>query len=127
LGTYPSSQFSKPNFQELLTDLTIAVSINSSAEKAAITLAERVAIAVSYPEKIIRFGGLSLGESWAMVNGFRDYRDSDGEITWLEVDNRGLIALPVWIDRATTQGKFQRFSLSEGGQFTEQNWITINP
>ncbi|MBJ7900176.1 MAG: CRISPR-associated protein Cas5 [Cyanobacteria bacterium RI_101] len=127
LGTYPSSQFSKPNFQELLTDLKIAVSINSLSEKATVTLAERVAIAVSFPERISRFGGLSLGESWAMVNGFRDYRDSDGEITWLAVDNRGLIALPVWIDRVTTQGKFQRFSLSEGGQLTEQNWVTINP
>ncbi|MEB3190872.1 MAG: CRISPR-associated protein Cas5 [Snowella sp.] len=111
LGTYPSSKFSKPNFQELLTGLKIAISIDSSAEKTPVTLAERVAIAVSTPEQIIRFGGLSLGESWAMVNGFRPYRESDGEIRWLTVDNRGLIALPIWIDRKTTQGTFQRFSL----------------
>ena len=126
LGTYPSSKFSKPNFQELLTGLKIAISIDSSAEKTPVTLAERVAIAVSTPEQIIRFGGLSLGESWAMVNGFRPYRESDGEIRWLTVDNRGLIALPIWIDRKTTQGTFQRFSLVNSEFINESIWVTIN-
>ncbi|BFM39096.1 CRISPR-associated protein Cas5 [Synechocystis sp. LKSZ1] len=125
LGTYPSSKFSKPNFQELLTDLKIALVIDSSGEKAQVTLAERVAIAVSTPDQISRFGGLSLGESWAMVNGFRPYRESDGPIHWLVVDNRGLIALPVWIDRKTTQGTFQRFTLEKTGEFRQEAWVTI--
>ena len=89
-------------------------------------LVERVTIALSSPEKIKRFGGLSLGESWAMINGIRPYRDgTDEDIRWLETDNRGLIALPVWIDRKTTQGKFQRFTLNETGQFTDNCWIKI--
>ena len=127
LGTYPSSQFSKPNFQELLTDLKVVIALDSSTETAKVTLADRVAIAVSSPEQIIRFGGLSLGESWAMVNGFRVYRPSDGSISWLIVDNRGLIALPVWIDRQTTQGKFQRFNLVKSESMDEQIWVRINP
>lgn len=126
LGTYPSSKFSKPNFQELLTDLKVAIALDSSAEKAKIPLANRVAIALSSPEQIIRFGGLSLGESWAMVNGFRAYRPSDGVIAWLMVDNRGLIALPIWIDRQTTQGQFQRFSLVASEPLNDQSWVTIN-
>ena len=126
MGVYPSSQFSKPNFQELLTDLKIALKLDSSEEKTKMPLVERVTIALSSPEKIKRFGGLSLGESWAMINGIRPYRDgTDEDIRWLETDNRGLIALPVWIDRKTTQGKFQRFTLNETGQFTDNCWIKI--
>lgn len=113
LGTYPPSQFSKPNHHELLTDVQVAIQIDSSEELAAVKLIDRVAIALSTPEQMTRFGGLSLGESWALVNGARLYRETDGLIRWLVKDNRGLIALPVWIDRTTSQGTFQRFSLSD--------------
>jgi CRISPR-associated protein Cas5t len=124
-GTYPSSQFSKPNHQELLLDLRVALRLDSSEEKATLTLADRVAIALNTPEQITRFGGLCLGESWAMVNGIRHYCDTDGEIRWLVSDNRGLIGLPIWIDRQTTQGTFQRYTLSESGEFNDQCWTTI--
>ncbi len=123
LGTYPTSQYSKPNFQELLTDVKVAIEIDSSSETVKIKLDERVAIALSSPEQITRFGGLSLGESWALINGIRAYRQSDGEITWLVKDNRGLIGLPKWIDRQTSRGTFQRFSL---GEFGNNCWVDIN-
>jgi CRISPR-associated protein Cas5t len=122
-GIYPTSQFSKPNHHELLTDLRFVVQVDSSEEPATVKLNDRVAIALSTPEKITRFGGLSLGESWAMLNGIRDYREDDGEIRWLTQDKRGLIGLPVWIDRTTTQGTFARFTLTES--FTENCWVSI--
>ncbi|ACA99765.1 MULTISPECIES: CRISPR-associated protein Cas5 [Cyanophyceae] len=125
MGTYPSSKFSKPNHQELLTDLKVALRLDSAEETAKVNLAERVAIALSSPEKIARFGGLSLGESWAMANGVRPYRLDDGDIRWLITDNRGLIGLPIWIDRKTTRGTFQRFTLEQGGMFHEKAWVTI--
>jgi CRISPR-associated protein Cas5t len=124
-GTYPSSQFSKPNHQELLTDLKIVIRLDSSQESASVKLLDRVAIALSTPEQITRFGGLSLGESWALVNGIRNYRPSDGVVSWLVKDQRGLIGLPLWIDRQTGQGTFQRFTLIQG-DFTEDSWLTIN-
>jgi CRISPR-associated protein Cas5t len=123
MGTYPTSKFSKPNHQELLTDLKVSVQIDSSGEVATVKLADRVAIALSNPSQITRFGGLSLGESWAMVNGIRSYRETDGTIRWLVKDNRGLIGLPIWIDRKSGQGTFQRFSL---GEFSESCWVTIH-
>jgi CRISPR-associated protein Cas5t len=123
MGTYPTSQFSKPNHHELLTDLRFVVQLDSTEETAIVTLADRVAIALSTPEQITRFGGLSLGESWAMLNGVRDYREDDGEIRWLTQDKRGLIGLPIWIDRQTTQGTFARFSFTES--FTEDCWVSI--
>lgn len=125
MGTYPTSKFSKPNHHELLTDLQVVVQLDSSEETALVKLEERMAIALSTPEQITRFGGLSLGESWAMVNGIRSYRDTDGTIRWLMKDNRGLIGLPVWIDRKSGQGTFQRFSLSD--EFNEACWVSIQP
>ncbi len=129
---YPSQLLSKPNHQELLTDLQFVVSINSSAETATLklidspkgTLCERIAVALATPSQITRFGGLSLGESWSLINGVRTYRESDGDIRWLVKDKRGLIGLPVWIDRSTTQGTFQRFSM---GEFSEDAWVSISP
>lgn len=123
MGTYPTSKFSKPNFHELLTDLRVSLLIDSEQESATIKLTERIAIALSNPNHITRFGGLSLGESWAMVNGIRAYRDSDGPIRWLSKDNRGLISLPVWIDRQTGQGTFQRFHVAES--FQDSCWVEI--
>ncbi|NET54478.1 MAG: CRISPR-associated protein Cas5, partial [Merismopedia sp. SIO2A8] len=123
MGTYPTSKFSKPNHHELLTDLKVALKIDSSEETATVKLEERVAIALSTPEQVTRFGGLSLGESWAMVNGMRQYRESDGSIRWLVKDNRGLIGLPKWIDRKTGQGTFQRFSLTN--TFNDGCMVTI--
>ena len=99
MGTYPPSQYSKPNFQELLTDVKVVIKLDSSQESAKIKLDERVTIALSSPEQITRFGGLSLGESWALINGIRPYRETDGKINWLSKDCRGLISLPVWINR----------------------------
>jgi CRISPR-associated protein Cas5t len=123
-GIYPTSQFSKPNHHELLTDVQVAIDVNSSEEVAMLKLEERLAIALSTPSQITRFGGLSLGESWAMVNGVRAYRKTDGSIRWLIKDNRGLIGLPVWINRETTQGTFQRFGWCEG-EFNDDCWVII--
>jgi len=123
MGTYPTSKFSKPNHQELLTDLQVVLRIDSTDETATVKLVDRVAIAISTPSQITRFGGLSLGESWALVNGIRPYREADGNIRWLKKDNRGLISLPIWINRKTGQGTFQRFDWSN--DFQEDCFVTI--
>ena len=123
MGTYPPSKYSKPNFQELLTDVKVVIKLDSSQESAKIKLDERVALALSSPEQITRFGGLSLGESWALINGIRAYRETDGDINWLAKDNRGLIGLPVWINRQNSRGTFKRFSF---GEFAPDCWVEIN-
>ena len=105
--------------------LEITFAIDSSAEIAEVKLIERVAIVLSTPQQIARFGGLSLGESWAMVNGVRIYREEDGSVRWLTQDKRGLIGLPIWINRVTTQGTFARLTFAD--EFTEDCWVGINP
>lgn len=121
-GVFPHQQFAKPNFQEILTDVKVVIKLDSSQESAKIKLDERVAIALTSPEQISRFGGLSLGESWALINGIRPYREADGEIDWLVKDCRGLISLPVWINRQNQRGIFQRFSF---GEFSSNCWVEI--
>jgi len=121
-GVYPTSNFSKPNHQELVTGVRVVVQVNSTTESASVKLTERIAIALANPSQITRFGGLSLGESNGLVNGVRSYRESDGAIRWFVKDNRGLIALPIWIDRTTGQGTFQRFSF---GDFCADCWVNI--
>ncbi len=122
----PSLPPDRPNFQELLTDLKIVIPLDSGGEKASPTLLDRVAAALENPGSVQRFGGLSLGESWALVNGIRRYREADGEIRWLSKDNRGLIGLPVWIDRKTTRGTFEQFVIGEpGGEFSDRCWVSI--
>jgi CRISPR-associated protein Cas5t len=128
LGTYPSGQFSKPNHQELLTDLQFVVKLDSEQESGMVKLIDRVAIALTTPEQITRFGGLSLGESWALLNGVRHYRPEDGNIRWLVKDDRGLIGLPVWIDRSTSQGFFNRFSVADAAtDFMSSCWVEVRP
>ncbi|MEM8641361.1 MAG: type I-MYXAN CRISPR-associated protein Cas5/Cmx5/DevS [Cyanobacteria bacterium P01_G01_bin.54] len=125
LGEYGSAKFSKPNLQELLTDLKVVLKLDSSEENREMTLEDRVAIALSSPEQLSRFGGLSLGESWAMVNGIRTYRPEDGAVRWLKPDSHGLIALPKWIDRTTTRGTFERFTLTDSDERDESFWVKI--
>lgn len=119
---YSTAQFSKPNFQELLTDLKIVIKIDSSEELREIKLENMIKIALSSPDKINRFGGLSLGESWCLINGFRQYREDDGEIIWLQKNSRGLVSLPISINRENNRGTFQRFSL---GEFNQQCLLTV--
>ncbi|BAC08781.1 hypothetical protein [Thermosynechococcus vestitus] len=57
------------------------------------------------------------------MNGIRLYRDSDGSIRRLIKDNRGLISLPIWIDRQSSQGTFERFRLVD--EFEAACWVTI--
>lgn len=121
-GIYPTSNYSKPNNHELLTGLRIVVHVDSNEESAPVKLTERISIALSSPSQIARFGGLSLGESNGLVNGVRIYREDDGAIRWLVKDKRGLIGLPIWINRKTGKGTFQHFSF---GNLCSDCWVKI--
>jgi CRISPR-associated protein Cas5t len=74
VGVYPSTLYSKPNFQELLTDVRIVVDVNKGR------FSTRIAKGL---KGVKRFGILSLGESSSIVNCIREYRESDGIIKWL--------------------------------------------
>jgi CRISPR-associated protein Cas5t len=96
----------RPDFQELLSNVRLAVWVRTGAAEAARpSLSERVAAAVARPADINRFGGLSLGESTHLVDEFRALRPADHcEGRLLVCDVEGDLALPVWPDHVGAAG-----------------------
>jgi CRISPR-associated protein Cas5t len=92
---------SRPDYQELLTDVRLALWVDSSEEPhAAPTLEKRVSAALENPASVERFGGLSLGESTHLVDevGYLTDRDDiEGARVYL-LSERGRLTLPVWVD-----------------------------
>lgn len=92
----------RPDYQELLTGVRLAIWIDSDEESATSpTLEERVIRALENPEQIDRFGGLSLGESTHMVDEVARIRDGESvkaRAYLLDLAGRGRLSLPVWVD-----------------------------
>jgi CRISPR-associated protein Cas5t len=127
-----SEQNKRPDFQELLVDVRLAVHGRDGTDLAPSTLAERLVRALGDPSSVTRFGGLSLGESTFLVDELRPLRGTDGDVTaWIVRDSNGAHPLPIWPDhvgsRATGYGQF---SLREGGDPTSpppDAWTPIRP
>ena len=88
---------SRPDFQEILCGLSYAVCVDSSEDKQG--LENRIQLALTQPEKIDRFGGLSLGESRDLIDDIRVLENlpPQQECFWLLKNPNGE-ALPVWVD-----------------------------
>ncbi|WP_243147344.1 hypothetical protein [Scytonema sp. UIC 10036] len=104
---------SRPDYQELLTDVRFITWIDSQTDKSQTTLSERLEQAFTNPASIERFGGLCLGESRDLVNSVTVWSESDRSqsLQWLVQDEDGLFTLPYWVDRVGSKGtrwnKFQ--------------------
>jgi CRISPR-associated protein Cas5t len=96
----------RPDFQELLSNVRLAVWVRTGpVEAARPSLSDRVAAALERPSEVNRFGGLSLGESSHLVDELRALRLADhGEGRLLLGDAGGDLALPVWPDHVSAAG-----------------------
>jgi CRISPR-associated protein Cas5t len=64
-----------------------------------------VAVALDHPERIDRFGGLSLGESTHLVDEVARLRDgTSGPARAYLLAERGRLSLPVWVDHVGSAG-----------------------
>lgn len=97
---------SRPDFQELLTGVHLAIWLDSTEEAVGgLSLEERVETALNHPERIDRFGGLSLGESTHLVDEVRRLRPDDpGPARMYLLADRGRLSLPVWVDHVGSAG-----------------------
>ena len=95
----------RPDYQELLTGIELAVWLDSGEEAAGPTLEERVNTALDHPERISRFGGLSLGESTHMVDEVQRLPDDwQGGARAYLLAERGRLSLPIWVDHVGSAG-----------------------
>lgn len=105
----------RPDFQELLTGLQLAVWFRPGSDKGTPTLYQRVLDAFSNPASVSRFGGLSLGESTHLVDTIRPWREADPEPERMLIrDPNGDLSLPVWVDHVGSEGTvFGQYRLVE--------------
>src|SRR4051812_32071115 len=96
----------RPDYQQLLTGVELAIWLESTEERAeATTLEDRVRGALDQPRQIDRFGGLSLGESTHLVDEVRRLRPIDvGPTRAFLLAERGRLSLPVWVDHVGSAG-----------------------
>ena len=128
-------QNKRPDFQELLVDVRLAVHVRSGAGEASPSLAERLDEALRAPTSVRRFGGLSLGESAHLVDELRRLRSDDQsdavEPHWLVPSSNGLHALPVWVDHVGSRAtRYQQFDLRPAPSLLEppdEAWTAIAP
>src|SRR5271157_1335614 len=103
----------RPDFQELLTGVHLAVWLESSGEVGpGPTLEERVAEALEHPERVRRFGGLSLGESTHLVDEVKRLSTgAAGPARAYLLAAEGRLSLPVWVDHVGSAGT--RFAVGD--------------
>jgi CRISPR-associated protein Cas5t len=121
----------RPDFQELLTGVRLAVWIRpGSMETATPALAERLQEALASPTGTERFGGLSLGESSHLVDEVRMLREGDPASGQLLVrDVQGDLALPIWPDHVGSAGtrweQYRLVSQALGTALPDESWTAI--
>ena len=126
------SENKRPDFQELLTHVKLAVWLKKGKnEDAPVCLADRVRQVLAAPRTAIRFGGLSLGESTHLVDDMRLLRETDGSHgTILLQNDEGDLSLPIWADHVGSRGTvWEQFDLRNGtisSSPNEEAWISIN-
>jgi len=110
--------------KEIYTNLRASVWVKGS-------LASAVKIALLEPENVDRYGVLSIGESFNIVNDLHMWTTTDGpnEGSMLIKDKFGPIGLPIWSQHVGTQCKWEKFDVvkKDLGSVPEEAWVTIEP
>lgn len=120
----------RPDYQEILTHLNFVVWVDAGEDAAQPQLPERLQQALTHPEQIDRFGGLSLGESRDLVNSISLYDESTlpSSMQWLIRDEDGLLNLPYWVEHVGSKGtRWQRYRLQDSWDrlSDERTWTIV--
>jgi len=122
----------RPDFQELLTDISIGVWIRHETNKRDETsLVHQVKQAVKNPSKVNRFGGLALGESTHLVNEVSLLQMPETKFCQILLnDEEGDLSLPIWADHISSATNWGQFRLSQidfehNKSLPEKAWTVI--
>lgn len=105
----------RPDFQELLTGISIGVWIRHKAnEERKVSLVHQVKQAIENPSKVNRFGGLALGESTHLVNEVSILQLIETKSCQILLnDEEGDLSLPIWADHVSSTTNWGQFRLSQ--------------
>ena len=105
-----SSGNTRPDYQQLLTDVRLLMWLDSTDEKGD-SLESRVSTALANPATVMRFGGLSLGESTHLVDEVSLHEKvrpllagKNGQAFLTREDKKGRFTFPVWVDHVGSAG-----------------------
>ena len=101
----------RPDFQELLTDVKLAVWVKDNANRDSFTY--RILNGFNTPSTIDRFGSLCLGESTHLVDEIKLMNDFPSRMEFLLNDDDGDLSLPIWADHVGPKTTWGQFMLSE--------------
>jgi CRISPR-associated protein Cas5t len=119
----------RPDFQELLTDVRLAVWVRKGEhERSETPLSERIKSSLAQPNSIARFGGLSLGESTHLVDEISPLNQSVNRGRLLAAEDEGDLSLPICPDHVGSvtrwgQYRLKEFDLTAG--LPEEAWTVI--
>lgn len=123
----------KPDYQELLTDIQFVVAVLPGHDPEPCNLVERLNTALTQPQQVDRFGGLSLGESRDLVNSVQILQEVDPqrELSWLVQSEDGLLTLPYWVDhvgsKKTRWRRYLQQDFTNNWQIPDLAWTMIQP
>lgn len=122
-----------PDYQELLTDVRLAVWVEDGDEQGDdATLRQRLEAALDDPASVDRFGALCLGESTHLVDGVWRFEqrpiDEDEALELLVPHPRGDLSLPIWADHIGSRGtRWGSFVLREAELPEPGRGVVIQP
>lgn len=124
------SKNTKPDYQELLTNIEFVVWVNAEVDKAKPNLTQRLQQAFANPASISRFGGLCLGESRDLVNDVTLLAENyyPESLRWLVRDENGFLTLPYWVDHVgSLLTRSLRYELRESqiSQPPDLSWTSV--
>lgn len=103
----------KPDYVETLCEMEFLCWVDSSGESNdAQTLESRIIEALEEPEKVMRYGVLSLGLSDDTIDDVSVYKPDNTKWHRLIPGNTGRIELPIWVDHVgAAKTRWQRYEL----------------
>ena len=125
----------RPDYQDVLTDLRLWVWLRAGADPVDPPLAARVRAALADPASVRREGGLSLGESSYLINavtllGSGTVRELPGELFFVRPDTAGFYSLPVWVDHTDARNTVtRRFAVDDEPRSVPADlpWFAVPP
>jgi len=119
----------RPDFQELLTDVRLVVWVRKGEqERGDAPLIERIKVALNQPATVVRFGGLSLGESTHLVDEVSLFNQQDRCGRLLVAEDGGDLSLPIWPDHVgsvTRWGQYRLRDVDLTETLPEEAWTAI--